>query len=185
MEIEKLEKKLEAIRIPKITKAELARRIRLARPCIIKEEADKLTTIHVMKDPHPSNVSFIWDPKGKKEIGIITPGGISVRNKKLLSGGCELKPVGKFLGEFVTLHGCGHPALFKPSVEEILSQLPKMMFSERNLSGRTLYYTTNILNDDNVYHTSMLGSIHHIAKTRVYISIDKRIPTRMSKYLLK
>lgn len=182
----------ESNRIPKIETKELKRRISLAFPCVVSNDYDynhntrKILvekyknslpsgsyTKHLIKikTPDPKQ-SFMWDWKEDKLIGLITHSGISVRDKPALSpGSWYLKRIYERVGEFTTLHSCGHPMLFKPSVEEVLAQLPAELFDEEKLAGRRLYYTTNILNNNNFSETSMLSSTYHIAKTIVYIEI--------------
>jgi hypothetical protein len=159
-------------RIPKISSEELNRRLKLIIPCIQKEQPqegetlERLTLIEI-KDADPKN-SFMWDVIKGKVLGLISHGEICVRDKPM-QGGWYLKTVCESVGEFITIHGCGHPMMFKPSIEEVLAQLPEEIFDEEKLSGRKLYFTTKMLNETDFLNTSMISSTYHIAKTRVYI----------------
>ncbi len=163
-------------RIPKITSAELNRRIKFITPCVVIKdtmpgdqcERDFVTEI---KDYKLKN-AFKFSYKEGERLGFLSHHAICVKDKPVNdgpAGAYYLKTICEEVGEFITIHGCGHPMLFKPSVEEVLAQLPAELFEEKKLAGCKLYFTTDILNETNFLHTSMISQQYHIAKTRVYI----------------
>ena len=163
--------------IPKISSEELNRRLKLITPCVTINKSESGETIersHMVeiKDADPKN-AYKWDYKKGEDFGTIDHSGVYKRDKPHPSGGWYLKETMESVGEFVTLHGCGHPMLFKPSIEEVLAQLPAELFDEKKLAGRKLYFTNEILNEKDFMKTSMLSSYYHIAKTIVYIQTQK------------
>lgn len=157
--------------IPTIERAELDRRLKFTIPCIYKEE--KNTVYEALECGDPVTQSFNWNAKPGREIGLIFHRGLSVKDRPCEDGkGHYLKNSAEEIGEFLTLHGCGYYGFFKPSVEEVLAQLPAEIFDEKKLAGRKLYFFVRILNNTNVLHTSMLAQTYHIAKTFVYIDVD-------------
>lgn len=163
-------------RIPKITSKELNHRIKLITPCVIVKdtmpgdqcERDFVTEI---KDFKLKN-AFKFSYKEGERLGFLSHHSICVKDRAVNDGPKDafyLKTICEEIGEFITIHSCGHPMLFKPSIEEVLAQLPAELFDEKKLASRRLYFTTDILNENNFLHTSMISQQYHIAKTRVYI----------------
>lgn len=149
--------------IPKINEEEIKRRAKLVFPCTIKENQ-----IILMENyGNPITQSFSWNFKEGKTLGKISYEGISKRDRPSPMGGWYLKPVAEKVGEFITLHGFAYYGFFKPSIGEIVSQLPSELFDEEKLAGRKIYLTNKMISDD--VNTSMLNQNWHIAKTIVYI----------------
>ncbi len=154
-------------RIPKIERSELDRRLKLITPCMLKDVRD-VVKINNLKDP--VKTSFSWDSKGTETVGLITHDGLSVRDRPgETPDSWYMKTVAEEVGEFLTLHNCNFYGFFKPSLEEVIAQLPAEIFDGKKLAKRKLYFFTKILNDSDVLHTSMVSQTWHIAKTRVYI----------------
>lgn len=151
--------------IPKIFKPELDRRFRLIIPCV-KEGND---VFQIKNCGDPIKESFSWQYQKGEAVGIISFDGLSVKDRPSERGGWYLKKVAERVGEFITLHRFNYYGFYKPSIEEVLAQLPKELFDEKKLAGRTLYFINNMISDD--INTAMLNQEHHIAKTTVYISI--------------
>jgi hypothetical protein len=149
--------------IPEISKEEIKRRAKLVFPCTIKERE-----LILMKDcGNPITQSFSWNFKEDKTLGNISFEGISVRDKPAPGGGWFCKTIAKKVGEFLTLHEFAYYGFFKPSIGEIVSQLPSELFDEKKLAGRKIYITNKMISDD--VNTAMLNQTWHIAKTIVYI----------------
>lgn len=91
------------LEIPKISNEVLEERYARIKPLVKRD--GKLYTI---TKPDLRNQSFIWDPKLEQEV----------------SGG--LKEVVKVK----TLHTYGHYSLFKPSVAEVLAQIPDYLLDK-------------------------------------------------------
>jgi hypothetical protein len=83
--------------VPEIGSSVLQRRVELIKP-VVRDNKGKLRRI---KTVHPSEVAFTWDPK-------------------LLDEWKGLKEIERIQ----TDHYCGHPMLVKPSIEEVLAQIP-------------------------------------------------------------
>lgn len=154
-------------RIPKIEKSELDRRLKLIFPCSKKDNE-----VFKMKNcGDPVKQSFSWNFKQGESVGLISHDGLSVRDRPAEHGkdSWYLKKVADKVGEFLTLHGFAYYGFYKPSLEEVLAQLPAELFDEKKLAGRKLYFTNKMISDD--VNTSMLDQSYHIAKTRVYIDV--------------
>lgn len=129
--------------IPNISDEEIANLLRTISP-LVRNDLDVLCTF---KPVDPRRMSFIWDPK-------------------------ELKPLPykvKELRRIRTLHTYGHPALFKPSVAEVLSQLPKDVPVE-TIVGFSVEGpgTAADLNQD----LDALNAGYHVATTTLYTRED-------------
>ena len=118
---------------------------------------------------NPINYSFSWDAKKGKNVGLISHDGLSKRDRPAENGGWYCKKVADKVGMFITLHNFGYYGFYKPSIEEVLAQLPAELFDEKKLSGRKLYFTNKMISDD--VNTSLLDQEYHIAKTVVYIDV--------------
>ena len=152
-------------RIPKIEKSELTRRLKLIHPCIEKENE----IIKITNYGDPIKQSFSWDYKEGTTIGFVSHDGISKRGKPAEGGGWYCDKVANKIGEFITLHNFGYYGFYKPSIEEVLAQLPEELFDEDKLAGRKLYFINKMISSD--INTSLLDGEYHIAKTRVYIDM--------------
>jgi hypothetical protein len=90
-----------------------------------------------------NNVSYTWDPK-------LLPTPVTNLNS---------------LGEFRCLHGYGHPSLFKPSIAEVLRQIPASM-----LEGATYFEMVkkpgNL--DDMKEDREAMDAGFHVSTIRVY-----------------
>jgi hypothetical protein len=154
-------------RIPTIERSELDRRLKLITPCFLKGN-NEVRKIDNLRDPVEHSFSF--EAKGDELIGYVSHGGLSVRDKPGERPDMwYMKNVAEEVGEFLTLHYCAFYGFFKPSLEEVMTQLPAELFDEKKLAKRKLYFFTKILNNEDVLHTSMVSQTWHIAKTRVYI----------------
>jgi hypothetical protein len=149
--------------IQKIDEKELSRRLKLISPCVQKERE----IVKMEKYGDPIKQSFSWSYKEGDVVGTVSFDGISVRDRPAEGGGWYLKQVADKVGEFLTLHGFGYYGFYKPSIEEVLSQLPAELFDEEKLAGRKLYFTNKMISED--LNTAMLNQNYHIAKTMVYI----------------
>lgn len=82
--------------IPKISDERIQSMLEVIRPMVLIDGVP-----HTFQEVDPRRVSFIWDPKDTKPVA----GLVWVQTIR-------------------TLHTYGHPILFKPSVAEVLAQLP-------------------------------------------------------------
>lgn len=120
--------------IPTVSKSVIKRLATKIKPVI--QEKKKL---YYIKEKDLFNVAFTWDPeksgeaKGLKELERIT-----------------------------TYHTCGHYMLFKPSINEVLSQIPE------NLLKKTVAFKTFIDNNKNINELLTEDQCHHIATTVLY-----------------
>jgi hypothetical protein len=149
--------------IPKISKEEIERRAKLIHPC--SKEDNEIFLMEKYGDPIKQ--SFSWNFKKGESVGLISHDGISKRDKPAEGGGWYLKTVAEKVGEFLTLHCFGYYGFYKPSIGEIVSQLPAELFDEEKLAGRKLYITNKMISEE--INTAMLDQNYHIAKTAVYI----------------
>jgi hypothetical protein len=149
--------------ILEISKEEIERRAKLVFPCSQKENEMVL-----MKDyGDPIKQSFSWNFKEGEAVGTVSYDGILERDRPSEGGGWYMKKVAEKVGEFITLHNFAYYGFYKPSIGEIVSQLPLELFDEEKLAGRKLYITNKMISDE--INTAMLDQNYHIAKTRVYI----------------
>lgn len=86
------------VSVPDIAEDRLMALLGLLRP--LYRDDDGVIREIAVDDIHPRNTAFTWDPKVKGEV--------------------EFSPV----REIKTDHTCGYHMFFKPSLAEILSQLP-------------------------------------------------------------
>lgn len=150
-------------KIPEISKKELNRRLSFISPCIKKDnEIIKMTDYG-----DPIKQSFSWNFKEGDVLGSICHNGFGVKDRPSEFGGWYLKQISETVGSFITLHRFAYYGFYKPSIEEVLSQLPEELFDEAKLAGRKLYFTNEMISSD--INVSMLESEYHIAKTKVYI----------------
>lgn len=151
--------------IPKISNEEILRRAQFVFPCTIDEK----NNVVLMKNyGNPIKQSFSWGYEVDKKLGKISYEGISKRDRPALLGGWYCKIIAEKVGEFLTLHEFAYYGFFKPSIGEIVSQLPSELFDEKKLAGRKIYITNKMISDD--VNIAMLNQTWHIAKTVVYIT---------------
>lgn len=149
--------------IPKISKEELERRISLSIACLVREGDNGRSLINAGK-VHPTNEAYTWGDKPGEVIGrIYSPRNVYVKE------GNDHKCVAVEVGQFITLHEFGHPSLFKPSVKEVLSQLPEELFNEKKLAGKKLYFNTKAISDH--APSTLLGNDYHIGITTVWHAV--------------
>lgn len=85
--------------IPKLSEEELQKRSQLIRP-VIRFGG----TLYYIEDVHLSNVSYIWSPvKKERASGLVS------------------------VAKVTTYHTYGYYGLFKPSIAEVLAQIPEEM----------------------------------------------------------
>lgn len=150
--------------IPEISEEELERRMKFISPCSEKENK-----IILMKDlGDPIKQSFSWNYKDGETLGTVSYDGIHKKDRPAENGGWYTKLIAEKIGEFLTLHGFAYYGFYKPSIKEVLSQLPKEIFDEEKLAGRKLYFTNKMISSE--INIAMLDQNYHIAKTVVYIS---------------
>lgn len=99
------------ITLSEISDAELRRRLSVMRP-LARDGEGQLRLIAI---PDPRSVSFIWNPK------LLAP----ISESQLVE-----------VERIETLHSCGHPLLFKPSLAEVLDCVPE------ELIGQAFYFET-------------------------------------------
>lgn len=148
--------------IPSITKEELQHRLNLSIACVIDETEDK-KLLRMVLGCHHTDYSYIWAEKNGPVIGRI----YSPRNVYTLDA--KPKKCAIEVGHFITLHEFGHPLMFKPSMKEVLSQLPSLLFDEDKLKGHKLYYNTKAFSDH--APSTLLGNDYHVAVTTVWHGI--------------
>lgn len=83
--------------IPKIAPKRITELLKQIRPCVRRD--DKL---HFIQPVDPRKVAFTWDPK--------------------LAGEAPEMPI---IGKIRTLHTYGYHGFFKPSIAEVLAQIPE------------------------------------------------------------
>ncbi len=66
-----------------------------------------------------------------------------------------------YVGCFITFHGCSSSVFFKPSIYEVLSQLPKKI--ENMHHDHKLYFITDIVNTGHLYNW------HQVAVTQIFV----------------
>lgn len=85
--------------VPHISNKKLKRMRTIVKP-IVRDENGHL---HRIKPCHPKNVAFTWEPKLQDEVAV------------------------KEIGRIKTHHYCAYYGFFKPSIAEVLAQIPKEM----------------------------------------------------------
>lgn len=87
------------------------------------------------------NSSFLWDPELKEEL--VLPG---------------------LVDRFITFHTCGYHLYFKPSIHEVLTQLPEKVIESKS----DFYFTTETIDDDPNNCVLASNMKYHIAVTSIY-----------------
>lgn len=123
--------------IPKLSHEELLKRAERIKPLFSFNGK-----LYLIEDVDISRVSFIWEPKKK---------GIA--------------PKMTVLGEILTYHTYGHPMLFKPSIAEVLSQIPEQYLEE--VVAFQIVGQPNDADDLNRY-TTITNAGYHMAITQLY-----------------
>lgn len=158
-------------RIPKLSKEELFRRIKCIVPCIIDRRNGMANAVVALKHVDPTN-AFRWDDKTQEGeiIGSLSFDGISVKDSPgHMPDSWHMRKVCENIGEFLTLHGFGYYGFYKPSVEEVVAQLPIELFDEEKLGGRTLFFINEPISHN--LNEAMLDGEYHIGRTKVFIQI--------------
>lgn len=123
--------------IPKISDEELEKLYNKIKPLV---KIDGI--LHWIKQPQSlRNVSFLWSP----EIFIPAPGFTEI---------CTIQ----------TLHTYGYHGVFKPSVAEVLAQIPVCIVNET-----VAFYTEGPQTAEDLNkHTEELNEGYHVARTTFY-----------------
>ena len=111
-------------KIPEISDRQLNKMLKVIKPVVRFELEDWETgKIKLDKEGEPKRASTGTTWWGLFDIEPVDPRGIAYT--------WEPKPVGKWRHDIScfdiirTYHRCGHPSLFKPSIAEVLAQIPK------------------------------------------------------------
>ncbi len=123
--------------IPKISDEEL--RSRAARIKALVRKGGKLYTIEQPKNLRQT--AFLWDPVFEERSGVVME-----------------------IGRVKTLHSYGAPSLFKPSIAEVLAQIPPELAAKVKAFEVLGPGTANDLND----HWDELNAGFHVAETILY-----------------
>ncbi len=128
--------------IPEISKVELYRRAKYIKPIVSFNGVQ-----HYIKDVDLENVSYIWDAKKEKEVtGLI------------------------LLGQRITYHTFGYYLLFKPSIAEVLAQIPEEYLEE--VVAFEIVAKPQDADDLNRY-TDITNAGYHMAITHFYKRKEK------------
>ncbi len=144
--LEYVSEKKPTLVIPKLSKAEFARRLARIKPVIRKGKK-----LHYIEDVSPITAAYTWDPK-------------------LLDEAVGLTPITKIR----TLHSWGHYSMFKPSIGEVLSQIPADLVDK--VSAFEITKSPENADDLN-REKEALNAGFHVAETTLY-HIDEAILAR-------
>lgn len=122
--------------IPKITNAEIGKRLEHIRPCVRRNGK-----LHFIDKVDPRQVSFIWDPPLAREA-----------------------PEMPVLRKIRTLHTYGYYGMFKPSLAEVLAQIPKDIIDQVGAFEVNGPETADDLNQER----EALDAGYHVAETTLY-----------------
>lgn len=124
--------------IPDVTRAEVRARCDRMEPLVADEDGDLCTIQH----PDPWDVAYTWDPKIKGKV------------KRTLYP----------LRTILTLHGYGYHGMFKPSMAEVVRQIPEDL-----LPHVTAYHINGPKNADDLNHDhDALNEGYHVATAVLY-----------------
>jgi len=119
-------------RIPKLPTEELLRRAGLIKPVILRDQ----TYFEWKSKSDPINHSFTWEYECGKQVN-----------------------VGRPIFTTITFHSWGHPSLFKPSIAEVVAQIPDQILDQVK--------AFHLEEDDmDVYHCLPDG--YHFTKTKFF-----------------
>jgi hypothetical protein len=137
--------------IPEIGRTELDRRISIAKPVkIVHEEKDR--TVWEIEIPESlSSTAYLWSPKNTRKLGTFSEFGIYCKKNEKFETFWRCS-------HFPTLHTYSCTVFFKPTIEEVLSCLPKQLFSDFD----RFYFTTDIARQQPI-------GDYHIGDTTVFL----------------
>lgn len=93
--------------IPKLSDEEFAKRLAMFKPMMfVPHPVSGQPVPWYMEEVNPHNIAFTWDPKPSKQIN-------------------QWKEVTRI----ETYHTCGYIACFKPTIGEVLSQIPEHLIT--------------------------------------------------------
>ena len=137
--------------LPKISDGRLEELMKEIKPVVrysrrITSREDKLVQddegdLYFIKDVDPRDVAFTWDPEPARMAEEVNPN--SYKSIK-------------------TIHSYGAPVFFKPSIAEVLAQIPE------DDIRRCVAFETNYLGFTE-------GSSCHLAQTRLYEKLPQRV----------
>jgi len=139
------------VELPEISDGRLEELIKEIKPVVrysrrITSREDKLVQddkgdLYFIEDVDPRKIAFTWDPKPARMAEEVNPNPYKT---------------------IKTIHSYGAPVLFKPSIAEVLAQIPE------DDIGRCVAFET-----DHLGFTE--GSSYHLAQTRLYEKLPQRV----------
>jgi len=115
-------------KIPEISDERLEELCEKIKPVVDNSRRHDKVQLWYIKAVDPRDMSFLWDPKPTKRAR-------GLRKYK----------------EIVTLHSYGAPVLFKPSIAEVLSQIP-----EKDIDNVAAFETEHLgFSEGSNYHTAV------------------------------
>ena len=139
--------------IPDISDDELIRRIKFFVPCVVDSDG-VMSECKMKKDIKTlRNFSFNWTD-GDKVLGKLMSDG-SVRDEIRL----------KLCFEIVTYHTWSYYGFFKPTVAEVLSQIPESIMKQIKTE---MYFCTKVITaeGDNI---TLIDNDYHIGRTKFFM----------------
>ena len=142
--------------IPEISDKELANRMNFLVPCVLNPEDGILYECLVKKKSMLRNFSFNY-MDNKQDIG-------RLRSDGSVSGYINLK----FCFEIVTAHTWDFYGFFKPTISEVLAQIPENIMSQIRSNNAKPYFFSKAITDkgDGV---TIINHDYHIARTKFFI----------------
>lgn len=163
--------------LPSITLQELERRFHIAKPLVYSKETEQLYVRNIPLEQIGS-VAYNWetaDPSRDQFLGSLAQNKITIWEQsreeieKIKARMSEFKEecgtltnIWDCLTTIPTLHTYGYKGFFKPSVKEVLLQIPQAVFDTYR---HVLFYTLPISED---ILTVTVGD-YHIGRTFLYI----------------
>lgn len=123
--------------IPQLSEGEMYARAETVKPVVRFNGV-----LHYIKDVDLFNISYIWSPEKADVAPALVP-----------------------LEKIVTYHSYGHPALFKPSIAEVLAQIPCVLV--KKVCAFELVERPHDVNDLN-RDSEALQAGYHVAKVQLY-----------------
>jgi hypothetical protein len=123
--------------IPKLTDERLAELVEKIKPVIRRDD-----DLYYIKPVDPRGIAYTWDPKpteAAEELVMV----------------CDI----------TTFHGFAHQGCFKPSIAEVLSQIPKGLLDL--VIAFEIVKSPEDINDLNRFRVAM-NEGYHVARTRLY-----------------
>lgn len=136
------------ISIPHVSDEELEKRYAKVKPLVVHDpdstaNDDTWGSLWTIEKPNFRAVSYIWDPKRLKQAGKV-----------------------KAVTTIQTYHSYGAPVLFKPSVAEVLSQIPEKYF-DGSVDAFYISKAPQSADDLNKYKAALDEGYHVAAVTLV------------------